>query len=255
MKRNLSLVILLIISVYGCKHLKLSTAENTGGLLIIYTDTSSSQSLVLLENDLKIEPSNKKLVPIKNLKPGQYTLLVKGTKKKTIKEIHVAADSLSIVPLYYFENVLLDSLIWDNTNFNQTKLPSLFWLYNNEDQKTIGLLKKIHFNESIPSANFAGKVVDLDTKKPITEAIVTFKDYPWWGTKVDSNGHFCISDIIPGDYIVFADHRDFHREYVGVVTFYDSSTSMVEFSLISKFNIEEPLPRQWDGLINKVPCN
>jgi len=224
-----------LFNYFSCEQPIRSEGDKFGGLLIVYNDTASTISLELLEVNLIINPSKDRIAIIKDLRPGNYSLFVKdNTKEMIIKGIHVSSDSITIVPFYL--------LIRDAGN---TLL---------DPEKNKRLFTKIRMYGTIPFASISGKVFDGITHKPLKESTVMLKDFPWWSTKTDENGNFCINKLMPGFFIVFADHPNYHREYVLKVQLFNDSTSVINFFLPPLLIPEAPIPKIWDGTITEGPC-
>lgn len=151
-----------------------------------------------------------------------------------INEIYVVANSISIVSLELFAGDAGDTLSWS--------------------EKAKVILSKIRMYGTMPTCSIAGKVVDGMTNKPLKEAILLLKDFPWWSTKTDASGNFCIPNILPGFFTVSAMHLNYHNEYVLKVRLCPDSYSSVNFFLPPLGIPEAPLDRIWDGTITEGSC-
>ncbi len=185
------LLVLLVIGAFlsACSSFSANMNKNYGGILIVYGDTTSTSTVVLLEKNLKVTPSKTGYAQIKPLEEGYYSLLIKGVstrkgeKDRVVKNIKVIADSLSIFPLRYFETVdFKDSIVqWGSKkhwhiekNTNQLNgLPGItlsmllqkgivvdtsFFFF-------LSLRKRIKMCDTLPAVNLSGRV-DLEGYKP-----------------------------------------------------------------------------------------
>lgn len=81
MKHNLLSLFILFVNFFACDQLISSKGNKNGGLLIVYNNTASITSLVLLETNLIIKPTNDRIAIICDLRPGIYSILVKDNTK------------------------------------------------------------------------------------------------------------------------------------------------------------------------------
>ncbi|PIQ09368.1 MAG: hypothetical protein COW71_06720 [Ignavibacteriales bacterium CG18_big_fil_WC_8_21_14_2_50_31_20] len=250
--KNLLFVLLIIISILlACTGFRTNENKNNGGILIIYGDTSSTTSLVLLENDIKILPQNKRYVHIEPLEPGTYSLLIDtGIKKmanRIVNNIIVKADSLSIFPLSYFKwQDKVDTLNWSKkkhwnrgrklTNNGMTismtsiakdgKITVIDSVFSHP------LPKRIHKNEVFPTSKLSGKIFSYD--KPLKNVLVTISN--WWSTETNENGFYQFDSILPGIYDVHTGGLINRIHYKGQSNYYVEFLS--DSTIIKNFHLE-----------------
>lgn len=223
---------------YSCNNFEFAEKENSGGILLVGNEITLITSVVLIEKDLEIPLTSDGYFKIESISPGTYSLLLKN-KNTTIvvKDIHVTTDSLSIFPLGYLQENKNTTISWKS-------------LHDKLNLK----VKNIAGNSY---ASISGKVFESNTHLPIYDAVVSLVDYPWWGTKTDKNGHFCIDKIYPGlssSLKIFADHPDFHRETIQKIRLFNNTTSIVDFFLGPLMIPESPIIRDWDSVTVKGIC-
>ncbi|MBK6913228.1 MAG: hypothetical protein IPH11_06025 [Ignavibacteriales bacterium] len=221
------LLLLIVFLCQNCTSIELNSfgKKETGGLLIAYDDINST-TLVLLEKELIIEPFNERIAFVNNLDLGLYTLSAELNNTNIIVEsINVVNDSITILPLEYFIALRKDTISWIKHSFTfHSKI------------KDYGLS---------PNCSIAGKVIDGTSNKPINQAFVFLKEFPWWSDNTDEKGDFCINNILPGFFTAVCISQNYHKDKVINIQLCLDSVSRVEFYLTPSLIPEEPLNRIW----------
>lgn len=221
------LLLLIVFLCHNCVSTELNSfgKKEKGGLLIAY-DNINSVSLVLLEKELIINPINNRVAVVHDLDPGLYTLSVKFINKNLIiEDINIVYDSIAILPLEYFIALRKDTISWIKHSFSFHST-----------------IKNYGLN---PICSIAGKVFDGISGKPINQATVFLKEFPWWSDNTDENGDFCINNILPGLFTAVCISQNYHKDKVINIQLCTDSVSRVEFFLTPSLIPEEPLDRSW----------
>lgn len=115
---------------------------------------------------------------------------------------------------------------------------------NNENDRNNETIKNKD-NGLSPNCSIAGKVIDGTSNKPINQAFVFLKEFPWWSDNTDEKGDFCINNILPGFFTAVCISQNYHKDKVINIQLCPDSVSRVEFYLTPSLIPEEPLNRIW----------
>lgn len=238
--KSLFLITFLIVNCYACSSFEPDESDNTGGILIIFNDVSSTTSLKILGTSLEIKSSQKRFVHVLDLIAGDYTLIVETNgNKKTVRNIYVSADTFSVVPLYYFEENLQDTISWKETEFKKI-----------ENFSSIGIPHKMEISGAIPTSCMTGTV--KGHLGSLEGANVFLQNYPWWRAETDSEGNYCIADILSGRFtvkVIPKGHLYQSRKILDVKLSPDS-TSFLDI-ILDGINMEKPVFPIRAGVLEK----
>ena len=199
------------------------------------------------------------------IEPGEYEMYARGEsglyktetyewhydyKMTEAKGIKIATDSTSIVnfgivpgllsvepPLIEHEDAIIAC---DSSCFFRKKFEEIFYI------------QPVTKDSRYKTGNIAGIVVDKQTMRPLSGAVVYVEGMPTIGTKTDTLGRFWLSNVRMGEYKIQAQKITFHSTRISNVKVFNDSTSIVLFNLVT-MAIERPHGYIWQE--NKVKCD
>jgi hypothetical protein len=176
---------------------------------------------------VKINPDSNGVFFINKLPIGKYSFEIKckNYRSVTIKNVDVQKDSISL--LFCKLTGYDKSVTPVEKNWKESKI------------KSVNLYKP---------GKICGTVKAMDYPAKLSKFTNVFVQDTFWGAAVDSNGHFCIENILPGKYTLKASAFGMHQSIFTNVEVLVDMTSIVNFQLIDIAIPERPFPACWKAM-------
>lgn len=160
---------------------------------------------------------------------GKYKIrgIIPGFPERNYKNVEVSIDSISLVTIVFSQGRQGTSWNWDR-----------------------GIIPN---NGLEPRGCIKGTVYAGIQDKTDAKIYVSVVDAGWW-TNTDKDGNFCLKNILPGTYTMFAGGEDFKRHYVKDIRVGLDSVSFVRFGISAELIPEDPGTSIWDGKIEREEC-